>query len=237
MIWQYAVLDKRAYSWENFMANIVISGAGRGIGLQLTQQYRDRGDNVIALCRQSNEALKALGVQVVEGIDVTSDQSMQSLSKALNDTTIDVLINNAGILSRVPLDNLDFDNIRQQFEVNTLGPLRVTASLLPQLSTGSKIGVVTSRMGSIGDNGSGGHYGYRASKAAANMVTVSLARDLADRGISVAVLHPGMVATEMTGNNGIPAADAAAGLIQRLDELDMSNTGTFWHANGEILPW
>ncbi len=219
------------------MTTYVISGAGRGIGLELTRQLIDRGDTVIGLCRRAGKALNDSGAQVIEGVDVTADSSMRELRERLGDTRVDVLVNNAGVLTRENLDNLDFDAIRRQFEVNTLGPLRLTATLLGHLAEGSRVAIVTSRMGSIADNGSGGYYGYRASKAAVNAVGVSLARDLAGRGIAVALLHPGMVATDMTGGNGIPPAEAAAGLIARIDGLDMTNTGTWWHANGEILPW
>jgi NAD(P)-dependent dehydrogenase (short-subunit alcohol dehydrogenase family) len=141
------------------------------------------------------------------------------------------------VLTRESLDTLDFDAIRRQFEINALGPLRLTATVLANLHRGSKVGIVTSRMGSIADNGSGGYYGYRASKAAVNAIGVSLARDLAERGVAVALLHPGMVATDMTGGSGIPAEEAARGLIARLDALDLSTSGGFWHANGEVLPW
>lgn len=219
------------------MATYMISGAGRGIGLELTRQLDARGDSVIALCRRAGDALESLDVRVIDGVDVTSDESMAILAERLGDTRIDVLVNNAGILGRDRLDSLDFDAIRRQFEVNAIGPLRLTAAVLGNLDAGSKIGIITSRMGSIADNGSGGYYGYRASKAAANAVGVSLARDLAARGIAVALLHPGMVATDMTGGSGIPVADAAAGLIARLDRLDLAASGTFWHANGEVLPW
>ncbi len=219
------------------MATYAISGAGRGIGLELTRQLRARGDDVIALVRRGNDDLAATGARIVEGVEVTSDASMTALVEALGDTRIDVLVNNAGILTREPLDALDFDAMRAQFEVNSLGPLRLTAALLPNLAGGAKVAIVTSRMGSCADNGSGGYYGYRASKAAVNIIGISLARDLAGRGIAVGLFHPGMEATDMTGHNGIPPEDSAAGLIARIDGLSMENTGTFWHANGEILPW
>ncbi len=219
------------------MATYAISGAGRGIGLELTRQLRARGDDVIALVRRGNDDLAATGARVVEGVEVTSDASMAALVEALGKTRIDVLVNNAGILSREPLDALDFDAMRAQFEVNSLGPLRLTAALLPRLAEGAKVAIVTSRMGSCADNGSGGYYGYRASKAAVNIIGISLARDLAGRGIAVGLLHPGMVATDMTGHNGIPPEESAAGLIDRIDGLSMENTGSFWHANGEMLPW
>ncbi len=219
------------------MATYAISGAGRGIGLELTRQLRARGDDVIALVRRGNDDLAATGARIVEGVEVTSDASMTALVEALGDTRIDVLVNNAGILTREPLDALDFDAMRAQFEVNSLGPLRLTAALLPNLAGGAKVAIVTSRMGSCADNGSGGYYGYRASKAAVNIIGISLARDLAGRGIAVGLLHPGMVATDMTGHTGIPPEESAAGLIDRIDGLSMENTGSFWHANGEMLPW
>lgn len=219
------------------MTTYLISGAGRGIGLELTQQLLARGDTVIGLCRRTSKELATSGAQVIEGIDVTSDASMRELRTRLGDTRIDVLVNNAGVLGRENLDSLDFDAIRRQFEVNTLGPLRLTATLLGNLGQGSRVIIITSRMGSISDNGSGGYYGYRASKAAVNAIGMSLARDLAARGIVVGLLHPGMVATEMTGHHGIPAAESATGLIARIDDLDTAGSGTFRHANGESLPW
>ena len=123
------------------------------------------------------------------------------------------------------------------FRIDALGPLRVTQELLLMLGDGSVVGIVTSRMGSIADNSSGGYYGYRMSKAAVNIAGVSLARDLADRGICVSLLHPGMVATDMTGGHGVPVSHSASGLIARMDSLNLSNSATFWHAEGEILPW
>jgi NAD(P)-dependent dehydrogenase (short-subunit alcohol dehydrogenase family) len=135
------------------------------------------------------------------------------------------------------LDALDVEGMREQFEVNALGPLRVTAALLGSLGEGSKVAIITSRMGSVADNTSGKMYGYRMSKAAVNMAGVSLARDLAPRGIAVALLHPGMVATEMTGGRGISAEESVRGLLARVDGLTMETTGTFWHMNGEVLPW
>jgi len=148
-----------------------------------------------------------------------------------------VLVNNAGILARDSLDELDFDAIRRQFETNTLAPLRITHALLPNLGEGSKVVIITSRMGSIADNGSGGYYGYRMSKAAVNIAGVSLARDLRERGIAVLLLHPGMVATAMTGHQGVPVAEAAGNLVARIESLGLEQSGSFHHANGEPLPW
>lgn len=220
------------------MTTTVITGANRGIGLELTRQTAARGDDVIAVCRQPSADLESLGVRIESGVDVSVQEDVDALAERLADTSIDVLISNAGILTRQSLDDLDFDEIRRQFEVNSLGPLRVVATLRPQLKDGAKVAIVTSRMGSIADNTSGGHYGYRMSKCAVNMAGVSLARDLKDRDISVILLHPGYVDTDMTNHTGnVAPADAAAGLLERIDELNLQSSGTFRHANGEALPW
>ncbi len=219
------------------MSKVLVTGANRGIGLELCRQLIDRGDELIAVCRSAGDALNSLDLRVIEGVDVSSGASVSALRDHLVNERLDWLINNAGILAVETLDSLDFETIEQQFRVNALGPLRVTAALLSNLSSGSKVGIVTSRMGSIDDNTTGGYYGYRMSKAAVNMAGMNLARDLKDQGIAVALLHPGMVATEMTGRQGIPPQQAVAGLIQRMDELQLNQTGSFWHANGELLPW
>ncbi len=219
------------------MGNCLVTGASRGIGLELCRQLRARGHVVTAACRRASTGLAALGCRVVEGVEVTDDAAVGRLAATIAGERLDLLVNNAGILSRESLDDLDFARMRQQFEVNALGPLRVTRALLPNLVGGSKVVIVTSRMGSIADNGSGGYYGYRMSKAAVNAAGVSLARDLAARGITVLLLHPGMVATEMTGANGIPVAESVAGLLARIDELGQQASGSFHHANGETLPW
>jgi NAD(P)-dependent dehydrogenase (short-subunit alcohol dehydrogenase family) len=219
------------------MARIVVTGANRGIGLELCKQLAARGDTVVGVCRKPSEALDALGARVESGVDVTDDAAVAELAGRLTDE-IDVLVNNAGILTSESLDNLDFDRIRRQLEINSLGPLRVTAALLPRLGRGSKVAIVTSRMGSIGDNTSGGRYGYRMSKAAVNAAGKSLAMDLKPRGIAVALLHPGFVRTDMTGHNGmVDPEESARGLIARIDELSLQSTGRFWHMNGEELPW
>jgi len=221
------------------MTTYLITGANRGIGYEYCRQLKARGETVIAICRSASEELQQLGIQVETGIDITSEGSIAELCDRLNKTSIDVLINNAGIIQRVTLDNLDFDSIREQFEVNALGALRVTHALLPNLKAGSKIVLMTSRMGSIEDNTSGGSYGYRMSKVALSMAGKSLAHDLKPRGIPVAILHPGLVQTRMTNftASGITAEQSVKGLLDRIDELTLENSGTFWHANGEILPW
>jgi len=219
------------------MKTWLVTGAARGIGLELCRQLAGRGDSVIAACRKASAALKDTGCRILEDIEVRDDASVGRLAAALGDTRIDVLVNNAGVLSKESLGSLDFDAMRRQFEVNALGPLRVTQALLPRLAGGAKVVIITSRMGSIADNGSGGYYGYRMSKAAVNIAGKSLAEDLKPRGIAVLLLHPGMVATDMTGQHGVPPAESAAMLIQRMDSLGLAETGSFHHANGEPLPW
>lgn len=219
------------------MTSILVTGANRGIGLEICRLMQDRGYTVFATCRTPSAALSALGVNIIPGIDVSDPVSIASLAESLNGIHLDVLLNNAGILTRETLDDLDFERIQKQFEVNAMGPLRVINALRNNLSSNSKVGIITSRVGSIEDNGSGGIYGYRMSKAAANMVGKNLSLDLGKEGIPVILLHPGLVATEMTGRTGIDPSDAAQGIIERIDELSMDNTGTFWHAEGYQLPW
>ena len=216
---------------------VLVTGANRGIGLELCRQLEERGENVIGTCRSPSPELGRLGIRVIEGIDMTDHGTIDMLDRELGDEAIDVLINNAGIFTNETLGDLDLDRIRSQFEVNTLGPLVVTAKLRGHLKPGSKVVIITSRMGSIDDNGSGGYYGYRMSKAALNMVGVNLARDLERDGIAVGILHPGLVASRMTSGQGISTEESANGLIARIDALELEQSGGFWHANGERLPW
>lgn len=219
------------------MATYLITGTNRGIGQELCKKVHSKGDKVIAVCRQSNQELDNLGVRVETGVDITSEKDVASLVNRLQGVKLDVLINNAGIVERNYLDNLDFESIRRQFEVNAIGTLRLTHALLPLMESGGKIAIITSRMGSIDDNTSGGSYGYRMSKVAVSMAGKSLSVDLKPKGIAVAILHPGLVSTRMTNFTGISPAEAAENLLARIDELNLGNTGTFWHAKGEVLPW
>jgi NAD(P)-dependent dehydrogenase (short-subunit alcohol dehydrogenase family) len=223
------------------MHTILITGANRGIGLELCTEYKARGERVIAACRRTSDALDLLGVTVVEGVDVADWDSLTHLSDALGDTPIDVLVCNAGILSRDKLEDLDGESIAEmeaQFRVNSIGPLMTVRALQGHLTSGAKVAIITSRMGSIADNDSGGYYGYRMSKAAVNAAGVSLANDLRSIGVAVGLLHPGWVQTDMGGSGAaVSPAHSASGLVARIDELDLSNTGSFWHAEGQQLPW
>ncbi|MEM9213150.1 MAG: SDR family oxidoreductase [Cyanobacteria bacterium P01_F01_bin.150] len=221
------------------MTTYVITGANRGIGYEYCKQLTERGDKAIALCRTPSQELLDLGIRVEANVDITSDASVAAVVQRLRDISLDVLINNAGILERVTLDDLNFDSIRRQFEVNAIGPLRLTKALLPALPNGAKVVLMTSRMGSIDDNTSGGSYGYRMSKVALSMAGKSLSHDLSHRNIAVAILHPGLVQTRMTGftPHGITPTESVKGLLDRIDQLTLDTTGTFWHANGEVLPW
>jgi NAD(P)-dependent dehydrogenase (short-subunit alcohol dehydrogenase family) len=218
------------------MGTVVVTGANRGIGLELVRIFHARGETVVAGCRTSSPELDALGVRV-ESLDVSDDASVAAFAARVQGP-VDVLVNNAGLLSRETLQDLSSDRIRRQFEVNAMGPLRVSGALAPKLRKGSKVAIITSRMGSIADNTSGGMYGYRMSKAAVNAAGKSLAMDLAPSGVSVALLHPGYVRTGMTGGTGHVGPDeAASDLVARIDGMTAENTGSFWHANGEQLPW
>lgn len=221
------------------MGTYLITGANRGIGLEYCRQLKKRGDHVIAVCRSTSDELESLDVSIKTGVDITSETDIANLVKGLNGQPLDVLINNAGIVERFGLEHLDIDSIRRQFEVNALGALRLTRALLPNFKVGSKIILMTSRMGSIEDNTSGNSYGYRMSKVALSMAGKSLSIDLKPKKIAVAILHPGLVKTRMTNFNeqGITPEQSVKGLLARIDELNLENTGTFWHSNGEILPW
>lgn len=223
------------------MKQVLVTGANRGIGLELCRQLSARGDKVIAVVRKSSPELDALDCRVEPGIDMACPADLEELDRRLGDIPLDLVISNAGILSNQRLGAIDgaaCEQIMDQFRVNALGPVLLAQALAHRLVPGSRLAVITSRMGSIADNSSGGSYGYRMSKAAANAAGVSLARDLASRDVVVLVLHPGYVRTDMTGHSGLVETDESArGIIARIDELGAEASGGFYHANGERLPW
>jgi len=223
------------------MATVLVTGANRGIGLALCRLLAERGERDIATCRTPSSELEQLageGVEIASDIDVTAEDVGDKLRAALGEGGLDILINNAGVMTRESIDDFDAERIRREFEVNALAPMRVALALLDKLDAGAKVAFITSRMGSVADNTSGGAYGYRMSKAALNMAAVSLARDLSARHIAVALLHPGWVRTDMTGGSGqLDAEESARGLLARIDELTQERSGGFWHTNGDELPW
>lgn len=213
----------------------LVIGANRGIGLELAKQLRARGAHVTATCRGDRGGLADLDVEVVTGIDLEKPASLAALNSG---PSVDDLIVNAGIYPNDGAGAFDQTALLRGFAVNAMGPLLAVEAVRTRLGSGSRVLLITSRMGSIGDNDSGGSYAYRMSKAALNMAGKTLALDLKSKSISVALIHPGFVRTDMTRGQGMLDADqSAAGILARLDQLDLSNTGTFWHQNGQVLPW
>ncbi len=221
------------------MSTYLITGSNRGIGLELCNQIHNRGDEVIATCRRASPELINLGVRIEENIDISSEEAITNLAKKLSGINLDCIINNAGIYEFNSLEDFQKKSILRQFEINAFSPIFMTQSLKHLLNRSSKVAFITSRMGSIGDNSSGSSYGYRMSKVALSMGAKSLSLDLLKEEIYVAILHPGLVSTRMTGftRNGITTEESANGILKRIDSLNKNNSGTFWHANGQVLPW
>jgi len=223
------------------MDTILITGANRGIGLELAREL-SKTYQVIAVCRKASPALTSLPhTTIIEDIELSDPHSIRAVLARLN-TPLCMLINNAGILEQQSLDAVVSDSaiasLTSQWQVNALAPLLVTQSCRHLLQPNSKVILITSRMGSIQDNHSGSHYGYRMSKAALNAAGKSLAIDLKPEQIAVGILHPGWVKTAMTDHTGhTTASDAAKQLIRQIHRVDLNNSGTFWHANGDRLPW
>lgn len=227
---------------EYGMKNVLIVGANRGIGLSLAQEYVNQGMNVFTLNRGTSEVVEAL-IPIenrISGCDATDLTALKEAQASWSEVQFDLLIHNSGIWMD---DNLfeaeqDFKDFTRVFEVNTIAALKVIHVFLNQLRAHSVVGLMSSRMGSIADNDSGGRFGYRMSKAALNAAGKSLAVDLKGKKIAVALLHPGYVKTDMTNHNGlISTQESAQGLINVLSKINLENTGRFWHSNGETLPW
>jgi NAD(P)-dependent dehydrogenase (short-subunit alcohol dehydrogenase family) len=219
--------------------NILITGAGRGIGYQITKQLSAKGHSIFAVVRTVTDELKALkNVNIIEGLDLENLKTIDSILENAHIPQLDWAIMNAGVLLETPLKNLEIELVQRQLQVNSVAPLYFVHKLLPRLKEGTKIGLVSSQMGSIGDNSTGGFYGYRMSKAALNMAGCSLAHDLKNRGIIVAILHPGYVKTRMTDFMGNMDAELSAiRLISVMEKATLITSGTFWSYQGNVLPW
>jgi NAD(P)-dependent dehydrogenase (short-subunit alcohol dehydrogenase family) len=224
------------------MTTAIVIGADRGIGAALVDVYRERACDTIAVCLGDGAPWADTNLRVIAYIDVTSSEAVEKLAADVGATPIDILIHLAGVGALDRWGRFDFDTMLQHYDLNALGPLRVVSALAENLAKGSRVGIVTSRMGSIGDNASGRMYSYRMSKAAANMLGVNLHHELAPRGVHVMLLHPGTVATQMTkGARGWDAftkpAESAAGLAAQLDTLRPDSSIEFRQADGTLLPW
>jgi len=228
--------------------SVLIVGGNRGLGLEWVRQWLDRGARVYATARQpaSAEDLQKLQKRFRELLsihqaDVASDESVENLGKALEDEPLDLLIHNAGVRGRGGLGDLDTDEVLEVLNINSIGALRTVREFLPHLKQSDgrgKIALITSLMGSIDDNRSGGAYSYRMSKAALNMAGRSMAVDLRPDDIDVLILHPGWVRTDMGGPAArISVEESVSGMMVLVEKLDASMSGTFWHSNGEQLPW
>ena len=231
--------------------NVLIIGASRGIGLEWAKQFSAQNVNLFLTCRKTNENLEKFSssATIIPDIDVGSDACIEKIKNCEKlPSKLDVCIFNSGVLNRETgkiydgQENFSSEEIIRQFNVNSVGPLRAIRALATgneaaKLQSGSKFFILSSRMGSISD-ASGGMYGYRMSKPAANMAGKALSNDLKENGIAVGILHPGYVRTDMTGNQGLIDVDeSVSGMMKLVENLNMENSGTFWHTNGEVLEW
>ena len=226
-----------------------ITGCNRGLGLEFVRQLLARGQRVIATCRAIATStdltaltLKHSGQLSLVEMDVSDEASMREAVALLNDEAIDVFINNAGMYG--PRDanfgNVDGPAMAEVLYTNAVAPVLLTQLLIDNVRKGSgkKLVYVSSKMGSIADNGRGGSYIYRSSKTALNSVVKSLALDLAPEGIATATLHPGWVRTDMGGPNGlIDAPESVSGMLNVIDGLSVANTGQFFSYDGSTIAW
>lgn len=228
------------------MSTVLITGANRGIGLELTKQYAEAEWHVLACCREPNTAtaLNALASNhsniKIYALDVADFKQIDALAQQLNNVAIDVLINNAGVYPEGNLSDDDVDNWLNGFKVNSIAPLKIATAFTPHIARSQlkKLATLSSKMGSIDDNTSGGSYMYRSTKTAVNSVMKSLSIDLRAHGIAVVTLHPGWVETDMGGPNAlINTQTSVAGLRQVIEHLNLENTGKFIAYNGKEIAW
>ena len=227
---------------------ILITGANRGIGLELTEQFAQDGWQVLACCRNPADAgqLQALTKRdlaiEIHALDVTNYEQMATLADRLGNRPIDILLSNAGIYGSkgVGFGEVDAEEWRKVLEVNTIAPLMLVQTFIEQVAASQQklVAVISSKVGSIADNSSGGSYVYRSSKTAVNQVVKSLSIDLADRDITVISLHPGWVKTDMGGSNAEISTDASvSGLKSILLSAGLAQSGQFIEFNGSSIPW
>ena len=236
-----------AISWSLPVAakdgtTVLITGANRGIGLELAKQYVAKGFQVIGTARKPTKAkaLNALGVTVMQ-LDVTDPASVAAMDKALDSKSIDILINNAGYLYRKEqtLAAVDFEQEERTLAINSIGPLRVIKALIDNLQSGQNKTVIniSSNLGSI-ENSRGGFYGYRASKSALNMFNKNLSAEFAKQGFIFTVLHPGWVQTDMGGETAtLTVNESVTGLVKVISGLTTTDNGKFYDYTGKQLPW
>jgi len=232
------------------MKTVLITGANRGIGLEFVRQYAQDGWRVLACARDpsASDDLNELASQFSGGVhvyalDVGDHKQIEQLSHELSAEKIDLLINNAGtypVARNASFHQVDYDAWAYAFRVNTMGPFKMVDAFYSQIAKGElkKIVTITSKMGSVADNRSGGSYVYRSSKSAVNIVMKSLAIDLESKGIIVALLHPGWVRTDMGGPNALISAEKSVSSMRHvIDELIHTDAGKFFSFDGQIIPW
>jgi NAD(P)-dependent dehydrogenase (short-subunit alcohol dehydrogenase family) len=225
---------------------VLITGANRGIGLEFTQQYAQDGWNVLACCRDPEHAsaLQALAkahanIRILH-LDVADFAQIDALALQLKNEKIDVLINNAGVFPDSSLSDADTENWLQAFKINSIAPMKMATAFTPHIAKSElkKLATLSSKMGSMADNTSGGSYIYRSTKTAVNMVMKSLSIDLKPAEIAVVTLHPGWVQTDMGGSNAlINTQTSVAGLRKVIENLTLSNTGRFIAYDGKEIAW
>jgi NAD(P)-dependent dehydrogenase (short-subunit alcohol dehydrogenase family) len=229
--------------------SILITGANRGIGLELVRQYADAEWRVYACCRQPESALPlnriaaaSAGRVSVHPLDVTKPAHIVAMQAVLGQTPLDILLNNAGIYGQGDADfgNTDVDRWLETFRINSIAPMKLMEALVENVASSERriMATMSSKMGSMADNGSGGSYVYRSSKAAVNAVMKSASVDLKRRGITAVALHPGWVLTDMGGPNAeITTEQSVTQLRAILDRLTLADSGSFFDIDGSLIPW
>ena len=228
------------------MSSVLVTGANRGLGYEFVKQYSEKGFNVFACCRNIGHAknltelvVASSNIKIYE-LDVSNIKSIKILSEQLQDKKIDVLINNAGIYRSSSVGNINYDEWLESFKINTIAPYQIIENFLDQIINSDlrKVISITSKMGSIDDNTSGGSYIYRSSKTALNSMMRSLTYDLKNQGIATLTLHPGWVRTDMGGPGGwIDAFESVQGMIKQIDKLTIDDSGKYLDYAGKYINW